>query len=612
LIRLIHFYRQQLTAYNNPLNFFEDIPTIKFIPHKKVCPACGKKLTVLKTGRRIIHSIGIGTFYAYYKQLECKHHLELGPWHCEELSRILSPNSNYAYDVICEVGKLRFNKYRQVQEIQAVLQEKYNLPISESEIELLIYKFVLYLSVVHENSTELIKEDIQTRGGYILHIDCTCKGDSPKLASSIDEISGVVLHSTKLRTENTDEIVEFLTRIEHLFGRPLAVVSDMGKGIISAVKAVFGDIDHYICHFHFLKAIGKHLFKTEENLLYKQFSKMAISGQLKILKRELEKEFSTLSLGPIDQYIKTPSSLKQINKKQSTEMLGYCLILWVLDYAADGDGYCFPFDQSYLQFYLRVNNAIVFISEVSPHYPPSTNNHRILKKIVNILNEIANDSRIHQIVKAYTIKLSVFEKLRQALRVAPKGGNDGLTDLGITESDKELKTIRKAVSTFCEELKNQIEQTTDKDILKSYQKVQNQIKKYWGMLFSDPLKVEINGQERTIFVHRTNNILEQHFRRLNYGWRRIHGNSSVKKDLISIPEALPLTINLKNKAYIKLIFDDEFKIAQKFAEVNVSKIRDKLSKEKISKLFCSKKMKKVIRKPTFLTELKSAFSLVAT
>lgn len=612
MIRLIHFYRQQLTAYNNPVNFFEDIPTIKFIPHTKVCSACHRKLTVLKTGRRTIHTIGIGTFFAYYKQLECKQHLELGPWHCEELSRIVSPNSNYAYDVICEVGKLRFNKYRQVQEIQAVLQEKYDFPISESEIELLIYKFVLYLSVVHENSAELIKEDIQTRGGYILHIDCTCKGDSPKLASSIDELSGIVLHAVKLRTENSDEIVEFLTRIEQLYGRPLAVVSDMGKGIISAVKAVFGNIDHYICHFHFLKAIGKHLFKTEENLLYKQFSKMAISGKLKILKRELEKKFSTLSLSPIEQYLKTPTDLKQINKKQSTEMLGYCLILWVLDYASDGDGYSFPFDQSYLQFYLRVNKAIGFIAEVSKNYPPSTNNHKILGKISNILSKIANDSRIKQIVKTYTIKLSVFEKLRQALRVAPKRGNNGLTNLGITESDEELKTIRKAVSSFCEKLKNQIEQTTDKDISKSYQKVLNQIEKYWDMLFSDPLMVEFNGQKKTIFVHRTNNILEQHFRRLNYGWRRIHGNSSVKKDLISIPEALPLTINLKNQAYIKLIFDDEFKIAQKFAEVDVSIIREKLSKEKISKLFCSKKMKKAIRKPNFLIDLKGAFSLVAT
>ena len=135
--------------------------------------------------------------------------------------------------------------------------------------------------------------------------DCTCKSDSPKLASSIDELSGIVLHAVKLRTENTNEIVEFLTRIEQLYGRPLAVVSDMGKGIISAVEVVFGKIDHYICHFHFLKAIGKHLFKTEENLLYKQFSKMAISGKLKILKRELEKKFSTLSLNPIEQYLKT-------------------------------------------------------------------------------------------------------------------------------------------------------------------------------------------------------------------------------------------------------------------------------------------------------------------
>lgn len=37
----------------------------------------------------------------------------------------------------------------------------------------------------------------------------------------------------------------------------------MGKGIRGAVKAVLGDIPHFICHFHFLKIIGLMLFEKE-------------------------------------------------------------------------------------------------------------------------------------------------------------------------------------------------------------------------------------------------------------------------------------------------------------------------------------------------------------
>jgi hypothetical protein len=37
----------------------------------------------------------------------------------------------------------------------------------------------------------------------------------------------------------------------------------MGRGILSAVKTVFPGIPDFICHFHFLRDIGKDLFETE-------------------------------------------------------------------------------------------------------------------------------------------------------------------------------------------------------------------------------------------------------------------------------------------------------------------------------------------------------------
>ena len=162
------------------------------MPEVTVCPDCDCQLMVYKTSCRTIHSIAIGTFTARHTQLTCKHHHQSKVWSCEDLCRIVPPGGNFAYDVIVEVGHLRFLHHRQVQEIQTIFRERDALAISESEIEILIDKFVLYLAVIHENSTELIKEHIQSRGGYILHIDCTCEGDSPKLASSIDELSGFV------------------------------------------------------------------------------------------------------------------------------------------------------------------------------------------------------------------------------------------------------------------------------------------------------------------------------------------------------------------------------------------------------------------------------------
>ncbi len=111
----------------------------------------------------------------------------------------------------------------------------------------LINNFLFYLTAVHQQNNHLIKQYIEKQGGYILHLDATCEGDSPKLVSSIDPLSGFVLYSAKLKSENKDDLGGFLEEIKKRLGVPLVVVSDMAEAIKSAVKDVFGDIAHYIC-----------------------------------------------------------------------------------------------------------------------------------------------------------------------------------------------------------------------------------------------------------------------------------------------------------------------------------------------------------------------------
>ncbi len=122
---------------------------------------------------------------------------------------IVPADSNFAYNVLVEVGKLRFNETRQVAEIQLILLEKHAIKISTSEVEVLINNFLFYLTAVHQQSSDLIKQYIDKQGGYILHLDATCEGDSPKLVSSIDPVSGFVLYSAKIKSENKDDLKGF-------------------------------------------------------------------------------------------------------------------------------------------------------------------------------------------------------------------------------------------------------------------------------------------------------------------------------------------------------------------------------------------------------------------
>jgi hypothetical protein len=148
--------------------------------------------------------------------------------------------------------------------------------ISESEIHYLGQKFIAYLTICHYQSQLKIRLKMAQSGGYILHIDGTCEGDSPHLFTGMDEISGIILSSVKINSEKKDKIIPFLKDIKARYGKPLAVVSDMGKGLIGAIEEVFPGIPFLICHFHFLRDIGKDLLDDSYRDLRNRLTKSKI------------------------------------------------------------------------------------------------------------------------------------------------------------------------------------------------------------------------------------------------------------------------------------------------------------------------------------------------
>lgn len=607
----MHYYQLQVQIENTSANLFKEIQVIHFDTDQKICPLDSQNLHVQKTYTRLIKSIGLGQFYAHTTVRYCKAHPELGLWKSKELDEIVPPDSNIAYNVIVEIGKLRFIENRQVIEIQWLLFIKHSIEISISEIELLIDKFIFYLAAVHQESVPLIRAEIQAQGGYILHIDATCEGDSPKLVSSVDPVSGFVLYSAKITSENQEELTHFLEQIKANFGVPHVIVSDMSKAIKSAVTEVFGNLPHYICHFHFLAAIGKLLFEKEHIILRKALSKAGVSGKLKAMKRNMTCNFEKLKIDEIEAYLEKPGKLEKT--AEATEMLAYYLIQWILDHPSEGNGYGFPFDQRYLNFYERLEQAQLLLENAKAYYSTKTENDAIIWKLYHIFQKIVGDSSLKKTALEYKTKLDVFQELRQALCVAPESTNKGLKQNDEAISNDELDKIKNAVEDFIKKHNDRIDQTTEKSLRNGFIQIKERILKYWDRLFADPFVVDVNGEKKVFFIHRTNNIMEQLFRRFAYFYRRIHGNSSIRRNLENIPEALPLVENLKNHDYVKLVFCNENKIDERFSQIDVKKIRkmlvDHRSDKKMRKLTINKKM---LRHPQFKEKLSLAFAAVAT
>jgi hypothetical protein len=151
---------------------------------------------------------------------------------------------------------------RSVLEIVAELSTQH-VHLSASEVGYLGKKFVVYLALAHRQSAPRLKAVMLAQGGYILHLDGTSEGDGPTLMSSLDAISQIVLGSVKVPSEKAEQLIPFLQAIKARYGVPIAAVHDMGVGILAAIKEVFPGVPDFICHFHFLRDVGKDLLEPD-------------------------------------------------------------------------------------------------------------------------------------------------------------------------------------------------------------------------------------------------------------------------------------------------------------------------------------------------------------
>ena len=265
-------------------NLFPERPVIHFAPEVSTC--CSSNLQVQKTRIKAAATLGIGEFTARETILICPECAET--YMSNELQEIVPPLCKYGYDVLVYVGKAAFHHCHTDEQIIWELAAK-RISISPSEVAYLEKRFIVYLALAHRQSSQRIKETLDDRGGYVLHLDGTCEGDSPHLMSGLDEISGIVLHNVKIPAENADAIIPFLERVKKDYGTPLAIVSDMGPGISSAIKQVFPDVAHLLCHFHFLRYIGNDLQGKQNDVIRKRLRKHKITSKLRNRARSLKK-----------------------------------------------------------------------------------------------------------------------------------------------------------------------------------------------------------------------------------------------------------------------------------------------------------------------------------
>ena len=498
------------------------------------------------------------------------------------------------------VGEAFFLDSRDNESIVESLREK-NITVSGSEVSYLAKKFIVYLALLHKQVQQETRSFLSINGGYILHLDGTCEGDSPHLISVLDGITEIVLDNTKVRSENADDLIAFLKGIKSAYGDPVAVVSDMGKGILAAFREVFKDVPAFICHYHFLKALGKELFGEEREIMRKRLSKHGIQGNIKKRICYLESNTAVAPMPFAETLLGLINDEQELGAVCATEdishMLIHTLLAWALAGKHQGAGHRFPFGQSYLRFYQRIVTVGSLLDRLlKSGFCKTDSEKELCKSIINDLRPVIKDSMLKKTSVKMLEKVDVFARLRSAMRITLPDNKRGINDDGEL---CDMKTIQDEVTKFSMWLCKDTARMKDE----AYQKLIAQIDTYRDMLFCDPIVVETQAGNITIQPQRTNNLLERFFRALMRAYRKKNGFQAVSRVLKAMVKDTPLVMNLRNKDFMNILLGDKETLAERFADVDAEIVRKQMKQQPETGYRLSAKLKKIIASPTFPVDL---------
>lgn len=588
-----------------PAALFAQPPTVPFRPAQANCPDCQAPLQVYKTQRRTVQSFSLGRFSAHETLLHCTHCPSDTLYAAESLSQLVPSGCTYGYDVLVFVGQALFVRHRQTEDIIQELRTR-QVRLSPSEVGYLGKKFVVYLALAHRQSAPSLQQAMRAQGGYILHLDGTTEGGGPMLMSSLDSLSGIVLGNLKAPSEKTEQIIPFLQEIKRRFGVPAAAVHDMGHGILAAVQKVFPGVPDFVCHFHFLRDLGKDLLEADYDAIRQRLRKHGLTEKLRYYARRFKADIDAQP-GLIEnfcQHVRQPCLPTQ-GLELFPLLCAYSLIQWALEGKTDGQGYGFPFDRPHVQFAKRLRTLGQLLEQIKDvHLRGQWRDNKPLFKLACELKGLGADAGLQRLLTAIDLKIEVFDQLRGAMRIAEVGGGAGLNS---GSRPLALGPIQKAVQRFHQ----QITSRSDYASTHHWQALIGQIDKYQDKLFADPITVSTPSGTKRIQPQRTNNVMERLFRDFRRGARHRSGHNSISRLLQSMIADTPLVRNLENPRYLEILLNGQPTLEARFAQIEVGSVRNELQDAQDSLEKMPSKIRQLIALPTFPEDVRGLFQKAA-
>lgn len=535
----------------------DGLPHIEFISEAEQCPSCDGALKVYKTRTRQVTTLEAGSFRAIETLKRCNEDHTHPIMGSNALAKLVKPRQRYGYDLIVQVGCSRYLEHKQREEIQAELYQQQSIELSSGSISHLCDRFLTYLEALHLARAPQLRAVLMA--GYPLHIDATCEHGKGGLFVCMDGWRGWVLIAGRVPSEQEDHLFPLIEKTTALFGDPIAVVRDMGKGGAKAVTHLREkDIPDLVCHFHFLAAVGKKLFDQPYRLLRKLLKHSKVHADMRLLLRDLRR------------YTVSSPQAGRFGTGVVREDLS-ALILWLLE----GDGskdLPYPFSLAHLEFQQRCQQALQRAERWVPG--PRTKPERCaIEHLATLVRRFDKDDRFTTAVTRLEKGWQAFCELRDVLQLSnaelPRGDvRTQQKELAPLEAQR-MHEIKVALCDYQAELTERMASTQNDSSLSTSPDavIVKYLDRYGEHLFGHPVRYDEDGTMMAI-VERTNNVLEHFFGDEKQHLRRRLGRAHLGRDLQDQPAQAALAANLRHPDYVRVLCGSLDHLPTAFAELD--------------------------------------------
>jgi hypothetical protein len=258
---------------------------------RPACSTCNNPMTICShsTPSKVIGFEGI--YYTEYREYSCSN------VKCSKFSRGKFRASNpwrvdrHKYDlkVESEIAKLRFEEKKTYREIKKLLNNLYNIKISQKTIGNIISRYEISCKL--ENRLENSKERKKIREVFVsIDTMAPIKGEEKHIVA-MDNYTDQVLLVDTVKSENTEKHMEFQRKLKKLICKNriklLGFMSDDHRAQRKAIKLIWGSkMKLCRCLFHFEKRIMLEPFKLNSRLKTKAKAQIRKIYYVKLFREE--------------------------------------------------------------------------------------------------------------------------------------------------------------------------------------------------------------------------------------------------------------------------------------------------------------------------------------